>query len=57
MSNRRARARRPQSQKPNRHVERVQGLRRSSAASPHVVHSEDRSVRRYGMRAILKTED
>ena len=26
---------RPQAQKPNRHVERVQGLRTSNAAGPH----------------------
>jgi hypothetical protein len=48
---------RPQKQKANRHVARVQELRRSNAAQPHKVYSEDRSIRKYGIRAMLKSED
>lgn len=47
---------RPQSPKPNRHVQRVQDLRRSSAASPHKIHRDDVNFRKYGIRAVLKNE-
>lgn len=56
MTNRKARTRRPQTQKPNRHVARVQDLRSGSRTSRHVVQTEDRDVRKYGIRAILKNE-
>lgn len=52
--------RRPQTPKPGRHsaetLARVQGLRNGSRTSRHVMHTEDRSVRKYGIRAILKSE-
>ena len=53
--------RRVQTAKPNRHsaearVRRVQDLRRSNAAQPHKIRREDDSFRKYGMRAILKSE-
>ncbi len=48
--------RRPQNPKPNRHVQRIQDLRSSNAAQPHKVHIDDRNVRKYGIRGVLKNE-
>lgn len=44
---------RPQKQKANRHVARVQDLRNGSRTSRHVVQTEDRAVRKYGIRAMI----
>lgn len=48
--------RRPQNPKPNRHVQRVQELRSSNAAQPHKVRTDDRNIRKYGIRGVLKNE-
>lgn len=56
MTNRKAKNRRPQTPKPNRH-EHVLDLRRGSRAQPHRIQTESRSVRKYGIRAILNDKD
>lgn len=49
--------RRAQRQKPNRHqIDRVQDLRRGSRTSRHVVRTEPDAMRKYGIRAVLKSE-
>ena len=60
MSNKRNR--RSQTPKPGRHspdarVAHVQELRKGSRTSPHKVYTGPRAVRKYGIRAILNSQD